>query len=388
MQSRLYNITLTLVLVSGLLSTVACGAPAISMDAPTVTALPGQIASPERPTSTLAPTPTLDIAQLDDYIEGMRQLEQGNFELAVAALRRVHRDAPDNEAAQTALAEAYLQWSQALVANSESDPEQLSAAIDKLVSGLSIAREGSAAHQDLQNALLPLQSFLQGKLDLAKLRELRPDKAELSVQEELANRVLELLGTAFAANPDLPGLRDDYSRALLIAAWIAEARGDAQTARADRLPYWEEGRRLSQRGLEVPPPDSEISNQLAAVEQRLDRSINPPPTARPQPTSPPSVGTGGSSGGSSGGAPPPPPPPPPPGQVIPGVRGADVGQARAYLQQLGFAVAVSPLPDGQDGDLCNGWVSYTSPPGGTTAPVGSQVILFYRSWDKPNPPGC
>ncbi len=386
MRSLLSNIILTLVLVSGLLSTAACGSPDISMDAPTVTALPGQIASPERPTSTLAPIPTPDIAQLDDYIEGMRQLEQGNFELAVAALRRVHRDAPDNEAAQTVLAEAYLQWGKALVASSEGDPEQLSTATDRLVSGLSIAREGSAARQALQDTLLPLQRFLQGKLDLAELRQLRADKADLAVQEDLANRVLELLGTAFAADPDLPGLRDDYSRALLIAAWIAEAQGDAQAERADRLPYWEEGRRLSQRGQEVPPPDSEITSQLAAVDQRLDRSINPPPTARPQPTSPPAVGTGGSSGGGSQSAPA--PPPPPPGQVIPGVRGSDVGRAQAYLQQLGFTVAVSPLPDGQDVDLCNGWVSYTSPPGGTTAPVGSQVIVFYRSWDKPNPPGC
>jgi beta-lactam-binding protein with PASTA domain len=67
---------------------------------------------------------------------------------------------------------------------------------------------------------------------------------------------------------------------------------------------------------------------------------------------------------------------------IPDVRGADVGQAQAYLQGFGFAVAITELPPDQARGLCAGVVSYSSPPKGSYVPAGSFVRLFYRSYHQ------
>lgn len=73
---------------------------------------------------------------------------------------------------------------------------------------------------------------------------------------------------------------------------------------------------------------------------------------------------------------------------IPHMPGADVGQARQHLQSLGFSVSVHELPRDQDHSLCNGWISYTSPPERTYVDYGSHVQIFYRSFNQENPPGC
>lgn len=383
MRSFISSILNPIILVGVLLLVTACnsvGSTSAGMDA-TVTPLPGQMTATTRPTSTPAPSPTPDVAATEDFLEGMRQLEASNFEQAVAAFRRAYQAAPYNEQVRTELARAYLKWGQALVTASEGKPEQLSEAADKFVSGLGFAPEENEVYTSLQWEQNVVQLFLQGVLDLEELVASRKNDVDLETQQKQAEAVLALFAEAYGIHPALPGLRDKYAAALLITARIVEELGDKQDTRAAAKPYWEKAEELSKQGQEIVFAADDTRKDLVVVAQRVDEKINPPPTPVPQPTARPGSDPGPGPGPGTN----------PPAQqlvVIPDVRGADVGQARAYLQQLGFAAAVAPLPAGQDGSLCNGWVSYTSPPKGTSAPLGSQVILFYRSWDQPNPPGC
>lgn len=388
MLSRVATILTSILLVGVILLAGACSSGGASSAElyPTVTPLPGDIVSIPQPTSTTAPVPTPDISESADFLEGMRHLEDDeekgpNFDLAVAAFRRAYQDAPENELVQEKLAEAYLEWGRALINDSEGKPEQLTEAADKFVSGLRFAAEDSDVYNSLQWEQNVVQQFLQGVLDLEELSALRESDVDLEAQQQQAERTRELFAAAYADHPNLPGLRDNYATALLIAAEISEDLGNEQDSRAAALPHWEEAQRLSEQGQEIVLAEGNTKNELNRVARRVDERINPPPlpTPVPQPTAKPGPGPGPGPGPAPGG---------PQLVQIPDVRGADVGQARAYLQQLGFAVAVSALPAGQDGELCNGWVSYSSPPKGSQMPAGSQVILFYRSTEQPNSPGC
>lgn len=73
---------------------------------------------------------------------------------------------------------------------------------------------------------------------------------------------------------------------------------------------------------------------------------------------------------------------------IPHMPGVDVEQARRHLQSLGFSVSVHERAPGLDHDLCNGWVSFTSPPERSYVAYGSHVKIFYRNVHQENLSWC
>jgi hypothetical protein len=337
----------------------------------TVTPIAGRATStPPPPTSTRAPLPTPDATLSEDFLEGQQQLADENFERAVAAFRRALRSTPNNEQVRTELAETYLAWGRDIVSHSEAKPERLSDAVDKFVSGSRIAVEGSETHESLQWEQGATQLYLQALLDFQGLEGLGAEGASLTAQQEHAGNALSMFADAYEQNPHLPGLRLSYADALIITAGIYEDLGDEQESREAALPHWEGAQSLCKQSQEV----AGTENPASECVERVANKITPPPTPTP---APPPTDSGSTSHDSNSGQQP---------QTqyvqIPDVRGADVGQAQAYLQGLGFAVAITELPADQARGLCAGVVSYSSPPKGRYVPAGSFVRLFYRSYNQ------
>jgi hypothetical protein len=113
----------------------------------------------------------------------------------------------------------------------------------------------------------------------------------------------------------------------------------------------------------------ELSGQIGWLETWIVKGEGAPPCPTPTPTLVPTE---------------------PPARLvqIPHMPGVDVKQARQYLQNLGFSVSVHERAPGLDHKLCNGWVSFTSPPERTYVEYGSHVKIFYRNVHQDNPPGC
>jgi tetratricopeptide (TPR) repeat protein len=375
------------VLTGTVLLVAACSEQDTAALDATVTPLPGTATSePEVPTSTLAPTPTLgeqDIADEPDIREGRALLEEKQFERAIVAFERFRASHRDNQAVKIYLAEAYYQWGVELVRTSGGDLNEVSDALDRFSEGLSDAPPDSKIYQSLEWEQQSARGYLQGSLELEELRRLRRDGEEPPQEQKgRAISMLQHFEGSWKEHPNFPGLQRAYLEGILETVAVYEDLADAQESRKAKDPFWEEARKLCAQGQEIAAEGSEKAKQFGACMVRVGKKME-------LPTATPSTTGGGGTGTQGGASGRPPPTSPPPANVqIPDVHGADVGQAKGYLESLGFSVAVSPLSPGEATSLCNGWVSYSSPSKGTYAPRGSLVRLFYRDHNQPNPPGC
>jgi hypothetical protein len=366
-----------------LLAAACSGADAGAIDIdPTVT--PRTVATTAvvlPPTSTAINTPTPDIKTNPDYEEGQRALEAKEFDEAVRIFQRLYQQHPTDEVAQTALATALRARGVDAVNNSNAEPEKLNEANGDFVSGLRVAPEGSDIHDALNWEKEGVELYLQVIRDRQALEEMQAENADLATQMAQVEEIIALFAEAKAEYAHLPGLITSYADTLKLASDLQRDMADLQEARDEKLPYWEQARQYCEQAINVVGSESDAAKPYNGCVDELSALITPPtptPTPLAVPTTPPDRGGGGGGGGGGG------------QQLIqiPDVRGSDVGQARGYLQSLGFGVAVSALGGDQTGHLCNGQVSYVHPVHGSWATRGTTVRLFYRDYNLENPPGC
>jgi hypothetical protein len=357
-----------------LLAAACSGADAGAIDIdPTVT--PRTVATTAvvlPPTSTPVNTPTPDIKTNPDYEEGQRALEAEEFDEAVRIFQRLYQQNPNNEAIQIALATALRMRGVDAVNNSDAEPEKLDEANGDFVSGLRVAPEDSEIYVALNWEKEGVELYLQAIRDGQALEEMQAENADLATQMAQVEKIITSLAEAKAEEYDhLPGLISRYAETLKLASDLQRSMADLQEARAEKLPYWEQARQYCEQAGTVvgsEDPYKECVNELSVL-------ITPPTPTPVPPTPVPQQQQQ---------------PQPQPQQYvqIPDVRGSDVGRARGYLQNLGFGVAVSALGGDQTGHLCNGQVSYSSPPHGRWVSRGTTVRLFYRDYNLENPWGC
>jgi hypothetical protein len=362
-----------------LLAAACSGADAGAIDIdPTVT--PRTVATTAvvlPPTSTPVNTPTPDIKTDPDYVAGQRALEAEELDEAVRVFQRLYQQYPTNEVVQTALATALRVRGVDAVNNSNAEPEKLDEANGDFVSGLRVAPEGSDIHVALNWEKDGVELYLQAIRDRQVLQEMQAENADLATQMAQVEKIITSLAEAKAEEYDhLPGLISRYAETLKLASDLQRSMADLQEARAEKLPYWEQAQQYCEQAGNVVGSESDAAKPYNGCVDELSALITLPTPTPVSPTPVPQT------------QPQQPQPQQPQYVQIPDVHGADVGQARGYLQNLGFGVAVSALGGDQTGSLCNGQVSYSSPPHGRWVPRGTTVRLFYRDYNLENPWGC
>jgi hypothetical protein len=263
----------------------------------------------------------------------------------------------DDETTRLLLAQVLFDWGKHEVDHSGGNPSQISQASTRFIYGLDYTPEGSEIQSDTLKQKNMAQHYVQGMFELRKIQSVKDDTEALAGQEDLTKTMLEHFAFVWENDPEYPGLYENYAQALLLTANVYEALGDRQEDLGEQKRFWEIGFDICAD--DRFDPESEEGKLLMACKDDLDLKIHPPtPTPTPLPTTPPDV-------------------------VIPDLRGLDINVAEAQLQSLGLQHVNTEDNDGSG--VCAGQVTYSSPPAGTSVSPGSEVRLFYRSFNRP---GC
>lgn len=263
-----------LIFVAALVIT-GCGGPAGVPTTPTreADAVPTRTLSPV-PTRTSVPTAVV-VAELPDLIEARTQLQSGNYERATSLLLRVYAAHPTEIDAQQLLADVYLQSGRALLAQSNADPVQISAAHDQFTSGAAVAPVGAVA-TDLIREIADADAFLQVLISRSALDQLPDDT--LAVQRQQAATTL---ATQIIA---LQERRADYPGLLLVATAALVEAGEAYAADTREVEAARTALAYCERARTLAPENTEA---IACVKQFTRASVptvTPAPTRRPVPT--------------------------------------------------------------------------------------------------------
>ncbi|HEU5089861.1 MAG TPA: PASTA domain-containing protein, partial [Roseiflexaceae bacterium] len=299
--------------------------------ATTATALPSATHAPTArpaayPTPAATPVRAADTQLRADYQAGVAAYDRQAWPEAAGFFKRVYALDPQYQDVTPLLAELHYHWA-----------AQTLTSTDRVEESLAILRQTfvySPTHTTARQLKQRLELYRDGRMQIARAEW----QAAIATLTQLR-----------ALQPDFLDVSQRLYDAYLGSAQQLRDAGDA-TATHEQCT----------RAFELPVADTSASQScLAELEQ-------PATVAPAPPTQPPVVLV-----------------------TVPDVRGADVGKARDFLRARGFRVAVTELARPADvGALCNGMVSYSSPPKGKRIPAGSLVRLYYRGYSRPNPAQC
>lgn len=244
---------------------------------PTITPIPVPTAA-STAAPTVAPEPTaVPVATQPDAVAAVQAQADGRFEYAVALLNKVYGGNRESDEAAALLAEAYLSWARATVAQAggslEERAQTYSLALDRYTSGLALLALTDSNYGAMENEAAGFARFIEQYVGLVALIE--GGGAGPAASRAAADDVIAGVTALRAEHPELPG-----GDLLASEAFIAAARVYGQTASEDQAGiellrtargFCEQAQELGGAGAGA--CISSLTQRIAGIQAALDRLI-------------------------------------------------------------------------------------------------------------------